>query len=107
MKIKGFIKWTDIALSLRELFSGVKSSLKGHDEKLLELQKQNISLLQQLGYQQQLIEKIQDRVRFIEQSTMRDVKGNPEIGGNNNHQILEKIDDLEANILNKITSTKH
>ncbi|MEW8333869.1 MAG: hypothetical protein AB2692_23265 [Candidatus Thiodiazotropha sp.] len=65
-KIKEFIKWTDIALSLKEMFDEVKGALKDHEEEFRNLQNQNMLLLQQVKFQNQTIEELKARITCIE-----------------------------------------
>ena len=65
-KLKGFIKWTDIALSLKEMFDEVKGSLKDHEEEFKNLHNQNMLLLQQIDFQRQLIDDLKERVNRLE-----------------------------------------
>lgn len=85
MNLKAFIKWSDIALSLRELFNEVRESFNKHDERLTELQKQNLLLLQRISYHDDLIQSLQNRVEFLEQKNM--ATGN---SGFNNGGISER-----------------
>ena len=92
MKIKELVKWTDIALSLRELFSEVKNSLKDHDSKLSELQQQNISLLQELTHQKDQLNIMQNRIEFLEQKNMK---------GHSINEISKKIEPKKPSIAHK------
>ena len=65
-KLKEFIKWTDIALSLRELFDEVKETLKEHEKQFNELHQQNMLLLQQMQFQKEIIEDLRKRIAVIE-----------------------------------------
>ncbi len=65
-KIKEFVKWTDIALSLREMFDEVKESLSDHESEFIQLQQQNMLLLQQMEFQSKTIEDLKERLRRLE-----------------------------------------
>ena len=65
-KLKEFIRWTDIALSLKEMFDEIKGSLKDHEEEFRNLQKQNMLLLQQIDFQRQTIDDLKDRINRLE-----------------------------------------
>ncbi len=77
-KLKEFIKWTDVALSLRELFDEVKETLKEHEEQFNELQQQNMLLLQQMQFQKEIIGDLKKRISVIESRDRKTVLGEQE-----------------------------
>ncbi len=91
IKLKGFIKWTDIALSLKEIFDEIKGVLKDHEKEFKNLQSQNMLLLQQIDFQNKTIDEIKSRLNRLEDRQEVYIK-NPAVEDSKRKELPREID---------------